>query len=324
MADLRISQLGALDGADLASEDLLVAVDDSASETKKLTVGDLIANGVTLIADDTIPGAKILFAAGGIATSDIADGAITTDKLADDDVTAAKLADESTLDLVTTLPASGAFTGQLALDTDDNFLYVWDGSSWISLKAAGSVNTVSGDTAGTINITTTTSGSTVTVAATIDDTSTANHFLAGPTGTGGTVGYRAIDSTDLPVASTTAKGAVLVNGEGLRMDGDTIEVDNDVTSTTTHHVVTYSAKGLITGGRALTSADLPLATSTDAGAVIPGDGLAVDVNGNLSIDNSVAAGTYTKVTVTAEGVVSTGDILDADDIPDHSAAKLTS
>ena len=324
MADLRISQLNALNGVDLAAADLLVAVDDSASETKKLTVGDLISNGVTLIADDTIPGAKILFAAGGIATADLADSAVNTVKLADNSVTAAKLTDESTVDLVTTLPASGAFTGQLALDTDDNFLYVWNGSVWVSLKAAGSINTVSGDTSGTINITTSTSGSTVTVSATIDDTTVANQFLAGPTGAGGTAAYRVIDSTDLPTSSTTAKGAVLVNGEGLRMDGDTIEVDNDVTDTTTHHVVTYSAKGLITGGRTLTSADLPLATSTDPGAIIPGDGLAVDVNGNLSIDNTVATGTYTKVTVTAEGVVSTGDTLDADDIPDHSAAKLTS
>ena len=324
MSNLRISQLNALAGADLAAADLLVAVDDSASETKKLTVGDLIANGVTLIADDTIPGAKILFAAGGIATADLADGAVTTAKLADDGVTAAKLGNESTVDLVTTLPASGAFTGQLALDTDDNFLYVWDGSAWVSLKAAGSINTVNGDTTALVNITATTSGSTVTIAASLDDTTVANQFLAGPTGAGGTAAYRVIDSTDLPTASTTAKGAVLVNGEGLRMDGDTIEVDNDVTDTTTHFVVTYSTKGLVTGGRALTSADLPLATSTDAGAIIPSAGLAVDVNGNLSIDNTVAAGTYTKVTVTAEGVVSTGDTLAADDIPDHSAAKLTS
>lgn len=324
MSNLRISQLNALAGADLASADLLVAVDDSASETKKLTVGDLIANGVTLIADDTIPGAKILFAAGGIATADLADGAVTTAKLADDGVTAAKLGNESTVDLVTTLPASGAFTGQLALDTDDSFLYLWNGSAWVSLKAAGSINTVNGDTTALVNITATTSGSTVTIAASLDDTTVANQFLAGPTGAGGTAAYRVIDSTDLPTASTTAKGAVLVNGEGLRMDGDTIEVDNDVTDTTTHFVVTYSAKGLVTGGRALTSADLPLATSTDAGAIIPSAGLAVDVNGNLSIDNTVATGTYTKVTVTAEGVVSTGDTLAADDIPDHSAAKLTS
>ena len=142
MADLKISELSALAGSNLASADLVAVVDSSASETKKLTVGDLVANGVTLISDDTIPGAKILFAAGGIATADIADSGITTAKIADDAVTAAKLANESTVDLVTTLPASGAFTGQLALDTDDNNLYCWDGSAWQSLKAAGSINSV--------------------------------------------------------------------------------------------------------------------------------------------------------------------------------------
>jgi hypothetical protein len=188
MADLKISELPALAGADLVSGDLLVAVDSSASETKKLTVGDLIANGVTLISDDTIPGAKILFAAGDIATADLADSAVTTAKIADDAVTAAKLANESTVDLVTTLPASGAFTGQLALDTDsDNLLYVWDGSAWVSLKAAGSINSVSGSTVGVIDITATTTSGAVTIAAVINDTGSANQFLAGPTSAGGAV-----------------------------------------------------------------------------------------------------------------------------------------
>jgi hypothetical protein len=230
MADLKISELAALAGNNLATADLVAVVDSSASETKKLTVGDLVANGVTLIANDTIPGAKILFAAGGIATADIADAAITTAKVADDGITAAKLANESTVDLVTTLPGSGAFTGQLALDTDDNNLYCWNGSAWISLKAAGSINAVTGDTTGTINITATTSGSSVAVAATIDNTASANQFMAGPTSAGGTVAYRTIDGSDIPVATTSAKGGVIVNGEGLRMDSNTIEVDNDVTA----------------------------------------------------------------------------------------------
>ena len=77
MADRKISELNALTGSALASGDLVAVVDTSASETKKLTIGDLVANGVTLISDDTIPGAKILFAAGGIATADIADSGIT-------------------------------------------------------------------------------------------------------------------------------------------------------------------------------------------------------------------------------------------------------
>ena len=324
MADLKISDLNALAGSALATADLVAVVDNSASETKKLTIGDLVANGVTLISDDTIPGAKILFAAGGIATADIADAAITTAKVADDGITAAKLANESTVDLVTTLPASGAFIGQLALDTDDNNLYAWSGSAWLSLKAAGSVNTVTGSTVGLVDIVATTTGSSVQIAATIDDTASANQFMAGPTGAGGTVAYRTIDGSDIPVATTSAKGGVVVNGEGLRMDSNTIEVDNDVTASSTHHVVTYSVKGLVTGGRALTGSDLPAATSSAKGAVIPGTGLAVDGSGNLNHSNTTSTGTFTKVTVDGQGHVSSGATLAATDIPDLAASKITS
>jgi len=324
MADLKISELNALAGSALASADLVAVVDNSASETKKLTIGDLIANGLTLVTDDSIPGSKILFGAGDIATADLADGAVTTVKLADDSVTAAKLADESTVDLVTTLPASGAFVGQLALDTDDNNLYCWDGSAWQSLKAAGSINTVSGSTVGIVDITATTTGSSVAIAAVINDTSAANQFMAGPTSAGGAVAFRTIDGSDLPVATSSAKGGVVVNGEGLRMDSNTIEVDNDVTASATHHVVTYSAKGLITGGRALTAADLPAATASALGAVIPGTGLAVDASGNLDHSNTATTGTFTKVTIDGQGHVTTGDTLVAADIPDLPASKITS
>jgi hypothetical protein len=300
MADLKISQLSALAGSALATGDLVAVVDSSASETKKLTVGDLVANGVTLISNDTIPGAKILFGAGDIATAAVADSAITTAKIANDGITAAKLADESTVDLVTTLPSSGAFTGQLAVDTDDNSLYCWNGSAWLSLKAGGSINSVAGSTVGIVDITVTTASGTATVAAVINDTSAANQFMAGPTSAGGAVAFRAIDGSDLPVATSSAKGGVVVNGEGLRMDSNTIEVDNDVTASSTHHIVTYSAKGLITGGRALTASDLPAATSSAKGAVIPGTGLAVDSSGNLNHSNTATTGTFTKVTIDAQ------------------------
>ena len=58
MADLKISaSFQLLPVLILPSADLVAVVDSSASETKKLTIGDLVANGVTLISDDTIPGA---------------------------------------------------------------------------------------------------------------------------------------------------------------------------------------------------------------------------------------------------------------------------
>ncbi len=180
MADLKISALNSLAGADLVAADVVAVVDDSASETKKLTVSDLIANGVTLISNSTIPSAKILFAAGSVATASVADAGITTAKVADSSITAAKLADNSSVTLVSTLPASGDFTGQIALDTDDDKIYIWDGSAWDSVKGAGSINVVNGSTSGIVNITTSTSGDTVTVSATLDDTTAAAQFLVWP------------------------------------------------------------------------------------------------------------------------------------------------
>jgi hypothetical protein len=324
MADLKISALNSLAGADLVAADVVAVVDDSASETKKLTVSDLIANGTTLISDNTIPSAKILFSAGAIDTAELAASAVETAKINDSAVTAAKLADNSSVTLVSTLPASGDFTGQIALDTDDNKIYIWDGSAWDSVKGAGSINVVNGSTTGEINIVTSTSGDTVTVSATLDDTTAAAQFLAGPTGAGGTVGYRAIIGTDLPTASTTAKGGVIVNGNGLTMSSDTIAIDNTVTAETSeNHIVQYDANGLVTGGRAIVAADVPVATSSANGIVKPGSGLGVTGAGELNHNNSVTAGTASKVTFDAQGHITGTESLVAADIPDLDADKIT-
>ena len=325
MADLKISELAALAGNNLATADLLAVVDNSASETKKLTVGDLIENGVDLIANNSIPGAKILFGTGQVAGTALADGGVTTAKIADDAITAAKIANEATCDLVTTLPSSGGYTGQLALDTDDNKIYIWDGSAWRSVKGAGSVNTVIGTSSGLVNITISTSGDEVTITPSLDNTTAGAQFLAGPTGAAGAVSYRAIAGSDLPTATSTNKGAVTVDGNGLALSGTEIQINNTVTAETSeHHVVQYDANGLITGGRTITSTDVPTATSSAKGGVFPGSGLAVAGSGQLNHSNSVTAGTYTKVTVDGQGHVSAAANIVAADVPDLDAAKLTS
>ena len=324
MADLKISALNSLAGADLVAADVVAVVDDSASETKKLTVSDLIANGVTLISNSTIPSAKILFAAGSVATASVADAGITTAKVADDAITAAKLADNSSVTLVSTLPGSGSFVGQVALDTDDSKVYVWSGSAWTSVKGAGSINVVNGSTTGEINIVASTSGDTVTISATLDNTTAAAQFLGGPTGAGGAVGYRALVGTDLPTPTTSTKGGVIVNGEGLRMDSDTIEVDNDVTAnSSTYQAVQFNSKGLITAGRDITAADLPNATSGAVGAVKPGSGLSMGSAGAINHTNAVTGATNTKITFDAQGHVTAGTSLSASDIPDLDTAKVT-
>jgi len=74
--------------------------------------------------------------------------------------------------------------------------------------------------------------------------------------------------------------------------------------------------------RALVPADLPDATASTKGVIQPGTGLSVS-SGTLNHTNTVTAGTYAKVTVDTEGHVSAGTALEAADIPDIDAAKIT-
>lgn len=75
--------------------------------------------------------------------------------------------------------------------------------------------------------------------------------------------------------------------------------------------------------RALQGEDLPAATASTKGAIIPGAGLSM--NGNLlGHSNSAASGTYYKVTIDGQGhVVSGATSLEAADIPDIDASKIT-
>lgn len=75
--------------------------------------------------------------------------------------------------------------------------------------------------------------------------------------------------------------------------------------------------------RALASGDLPVASTGTPGAISPGTGLSVAAGGVLNHTNSVSAGTYTKVTVDAQGHISFGTTLLASDIPALDATKIT-
>jgi len=324
VADLRISELNSLASADLAANDWLPVADRSASETKKITVADFLNKAVTEISDDVIPSAKILFDSQSIPGGAFVNGAVGSDQISSNAVDGTKLADNSSAQVVTALPAAGVFAGQLAVETSTNKAYVWDGSAWVSFKAAGSINQLVATTAGPIRISVATVGDVATLSVNPQVTPAGGIFLAGPAGSGGEVSGRQIVGSDLPTATNTAKGAVIVNGEGLRVDGETLELDSDVTATNTFSVVTHDAKGLINGSRAITSADLPNATASATGAVQPGTGLSVTNAGALNHTNAVTAGTATKITFDAQGHVTNGGTLTEDDIPDIPAEKLTS
>ena len=94
MPDLEISNLPEIQEAGVQGTDPLALADISASETKKVSVKDLIAAGVTFIDDGDIPAAKVAgpFAANTVATATIQNDAINADKLATDSVTADAIA----------------------------------------------------------------------------------------------------------------------------------------------------------------------------------------------------------------------------------------
>ena len=75
--------------------------------------------------------------------------------------------------------------------------------------------------------------------------------------------------------------------------------------------------------RTLVATDLPVAGASTNGAVQPGTGLTVTGAGVLNHTNSATAGTYTKVTIDAQGHVNAGTTLSAADIPVLDTSKIT-
>lgn len=76
--------------------------------------------------------------------------------------------------------------------------------------------------------------------------------------------------------------------------------------------------------RLLDPADLPKATNSTLGAVLPGNGLTIAANGVIQHTNTAATGSYYKVTIDGNGHVTTGSIaLEPSDIPNLDASKIT-
>jgi len=138
----------------------------------------------------------------------------------------------------------------------------------------------------------------------------------------------ALVAGDLPLATTSAVGGVsIASAGGLAITGaGALSIAATVTGATATKV-TFNGFGQITGTGTLTASDLPLATASAVGGVsIPTGGpLAIDGNGAVTVaDSGVTAGTNTKVTVDAKGRVTALAALADSDLPNHSAALLTS
>jgi len=75
--------------------------------------------------------------------------------------------------------------------------------------------------------------------------------------------------------------------------------------------------------RTIAAADLPEASNSTKGAIRSGTGLTITAGAVLNHSNTATAGTYTKVTVDAQGHITTGLNLNSADIPNLDASKIT-
>ena len=294
----------------------------------------------TNFADNSVPGAKVT------------DGSITAAKLAADSVTGPAIADRSVssvhieLNSITNteLASNSVQSAEIANNavTEDkiNLLAVTTGKiadgavtdDKVATGIAGSKLTDDSVTAAKIPTASLDRGLDKTSGSIGHTNSVTPNTTSGITfdAQGHITATTALVAADLPEATATDIGAVSVpTDSGLTVDAaGQISINNTVTAATAP-LITFDEHGLVTGSSSLTSADLPLATSTAAGAVIvpTTSGLEVDASGNIFIPDQAQianAATFTKVTVNEQGIVTAGTTLAAADIPNISAANLTS
>ena len=294
MPDLEISNLPELTGAALAATDPFAVADLSASETKRITAKNLVQSGLGLVDDASIPAAKVA----ALGATQLANNSVTTDKIADSAVSTAKIEDAGVTDAKVATGLSGAklsnasvTAAKLGTVTDRGLDQVGGSVGHTNSLTAGTASGISFDAQGHVTATT------------------------------------SIPAADLPAGTTTAIGGVSVpSGSGLTVSASgVLDHESSIASGTTANIA-YDEHGHILSIEAIGTDDLPVATTVEKGAVsVPASGkLEVSATGVLSLsDTAVTPGVHAKVTVDAQGRVTSGTGLDAADIPDLDVNKLT-
>ena len=256
-----------------------------------ITTGKLANNAVTAakIADDTITATQI--AANAVGSSELSDNAVDTAAIANSAVTDGKISGVSGTKITdATITAAKLNTSNI-----DRSLNVASGNLGINNAVTGGASARNGITYNNEGLITSTA---------------------------------ALVASDIPEATASAVGGVSVPAAGglAVTAAGALSINNTVTGAT-RSGITFNDQGLITSTAALVAGDLPLATASTVGAIsipVASAPLAISGTGVLSIANSgVTAGTYPKVTVSAQGFVTAGASLSASDIPSLAATKIT-
>ena len=302
MPDTEISNLPPLTKAQLRAEDVLAIADVSLVETKKIRSDDLVSAGLDRLADGSINPNKIdwdgfttpiTLPPGSVTTTELADESVTTEKIADGAVTAAKIS---------------AVNGSAIVDRSIT-------AEKVALDAVGRGLDIDADNIGI-----------------------ANSVIAGQrngivwNAQGLITNDVALAAGDLPAATDTQIGGVSVPASSGLSVSPTGALDHS-SSIAAGGVsgLTYDEHGHITGATALVGSDLPVATTTELGAVsVPNDGTApllIAADGALTHSTIVGGAVLglASVDVDAYGLVTGGTgILDPAQVPGLDASKITS
>ena len=293
---------------------------DNAVDTAAIADG---AVTTAKLADDAVTNAKIGVAAVGateldaaaVTTAKIADAAVATAKIADAAVTEGKLADAS---VATAKLATNAVGTTNIADAAVSTAKIADDAVTAAKIAANAVGAseIATGAVGADELAT----DAVTTAKIIDDAVTSAKIATG-----------AVDTTALGAAAVTTAKIADGNVTAAKLADDLDGSEFLAQSANTVLAGPASGASAVPSFRALAATDIPLLTATQLpiagvgtrGSVSVGTGLSADVNGVLSISNTVTGATSSKVTFNSNGLITGSAALAASDIPNLDASKIT-
>ena len=332
MANQRIDQLNAETAP--AAADLLPVYSIAGSDTKKITVKNLVQQGVALVDDASIPAAKVNLGTLNIVNASIdASAAIAYSKLAA--LTSGNIVLGNASNIATSTAITGdvtisntgvtAIAAGIIVDADINASAAIADTKLDTIATAGKVSN---------SATTATDANTASaiVARDASGNFTAGTITAALTGTasgnlvsGGALGTPSSGTltscTGLPISTgVSGLGTGAATFLATPSSANLAALLTDETGTgaavfATSPTFVTPALGTPSSGVLTNCTNLPIATVSVAGAMLPGTGLSVTGGGVVNHTNSVTAGTTSGITFDAQGHITTTVALVGGDLP---------
>lgn len=355
MPDLKISELPKLVGVDLEAGDDIAVADYSSSETRKLTAKDLVQNGIKLVDNDSIPGARLVsdsvtavqLSPESVGSSELADNSVDTTSIIDLSVTDAKIASGLAGDKIAPntitfreIADNSITSAELANEsvdataikslavTNSKVAYGIDGAKLGNNTVVNSklqTNTLTGDKLEANTLTAREIAPNAITASELDDNSVDTAAVADSAITDAKLAT-GIDGAKL--TADTVDGSKIIAASfdrGLdKTPGTNLIGITNAVAAGLHNGISFDNQGLITGTSAIKSSELPIATATTLGvsSYPVGSGLTVTGVGDVIHADSITANTTSGITYNATGHIIAAVSLESADLPVATSSSV--